>query len=320
MITHDWKSVAVLSLASALTLGVVAAAQVGVTSTGMNPTKVVCRNVTTGQSLTVKTTDASPNCETLGLKVRPSDKVRVTAFGSAPACGEPPVGTSGLIGLWHLDGNADDSSGSGNHGIISGAGVGPISDGVAGAAYRFDGIDNIDVGNLDFSGGAYTVSLWIRTAFQTGYDDYRMAIGKGNTSSGDMTFELMLIDGHSHGPQFPASNDANYLVWKAGSTLVNSIWGRTSVNLRNGSWHMLSAVYSDGSQQKYIDGALVFNDSYSGPLPLVADHVKIGGFNGFGPYHHPWIGDLDEVSIHTRALSAAEVERLYRVPRCQSTS
>jgi concanavalin A-like lectin/glucanase superfamily protein len=320
MITHDQTYVGILSIGCAVALGVVASAQVGVTSTGMNPTKVTCRNVTTGQSLTVKTTEASPNCETLGLKVNPSDKVRVTAFGDAPACGEPPLGTSGLIGLWHLDGNADDSSGSGNHGIISGAGVTPISDGVVGSAYSFNGVDNIDVGNLDFSGGQYTVSLWIRTAFQTAYDDYRMAIGKGNTSTGDMTFELMLIDGHSHGPQFPASNDANYLVWRAGSTLVNSIWGRPIVNLRNGSWHMLTAVYANGSQQKYVDGAVVNNDSYAGPLPLVADHVKIGGFNNFGPYHHPWIGNLDEVSIYTRALTTTEVGRLYRVPRCQGTS
>ena len=30
----------------------------------------------------------------------------------------------------------------------------------------------------------------------------------------------------------------------------------------------------------------------------------------FGPYHHPWIGDIDEVSIYNRALEPSEVTTL----------
>lgn len=64
-------------------------------------------------------------------------------------------------------------------------------------------------------------------------------------------------------------------------------------------------------QRLYVDGCLAALSTYAGPLPLVPDGVLIGGFS-FGPYHHPWIGDLDEVSIYSRVLSAAEVGRSYK--------
>jgi concanavalin A-like lectin/glucanase superfamily protein len=78
---------------------------------------------------------------------------------------------------------------------------------------------------------------------------------------------------------------------------------------------MVTATYTAGSQTLYFDGCLVGTDAYPGPLPLVAEAVQIGGFDGFGPYHHPWIGDIDEVSIYTRVLGAAEALELYELHR-----
>src|SRR4029079_1298390 len=63
--------------------------------------------------------------------------------------------TKGLMGLWHLDGAARDSSGTGHYGTVVGATV--VAGGVSGgSAYAFDGAARIDVGNLDFSGERFT--------------------------------------------------------------------------------------------------------------------------------------------------------------------
>ena len=74
---------------------------------------------------------------------------------------------------------------------------------------------------------------------------------------------------------------------------------------------MVTATYRNGSQRLYVDSVLVSESQYNGPLPLVSNVVAIGGIDGFGPYHHPWIGDIDEVAIYNRALEPSEVAALW---------
>src|SRR5262245_22747942 len=161
------------------------------------------------------------------------------------ASGPPGVDPTGLIGTWHLDGNAEDASGQQHHGTVVGSGVTVIPDGIAGPAFRFDGNGAIDVGNLDFSNEKYTVSIWIRTLDTAGVDLFRMAIGKGLTT-GDMTFELFLGDGQAGG-----RNDAGYIVWDAWQSRVQINPARPGVSLRDGRWHMLTATYTNGAQRLY---------------------------------------------------------------------
>ena len=85
----------------------------------------------------------------------------------------------------------------------------------------------------------------------------------------------------------------------------------TALNLRDGRWHMVTATYQTGIQRLYVDSVLCGETHYSGELPLVSDVVAIGGIEGVGPYHHPWIGDIDEVSIYNRALEPSEVTALW---------
>ena len=211
----------------------------------------------------------------------------------------------GLIGHWTFDeGNANDVSGNGNDGVIIGA---MPTEGRFGGAYHFEGNSRIEVGNLSFTTEQYTVNGWIRTMDLGADDCYRMWIGKMNASAGNATFELFL--GTGHGGEAGGLNGPCYVVWQSGSTPVHLT--EPNLNLRDGYWHMMTATYSNGSQRLYVDGALVVESQYSGPLPLVSDGVAIGGINGFGPYHHPWIGDIDEVSIYNRTLEPSEVAALW---------
>ncbi len=63
-----------------------------------------------------------------------------------------------LVALYHLDGNADDSSGNGNNGTVYGAGyVG----GMFGQALSFDGSDDyVGIGTANLVTGAHTVEFW----------------------------------------------------------------------------------------------------------------------------------------------------------------
>jgi hypothetical protein len=138
-----------------------------------------------------------------------------------------------------------------------------------------------------------------------------MAIGKADIARGDMTFEIAIGDGRSDG----AGNDALYLVWDDGRTVTNLSPARPSFSLRDNQWHMVTATYASGAQRLYVDGCLVASGATGGPLPIVANSVKIGGVNGFGPYHHPWVGQIDEVSVYGRVLTASEVLGLFTAYR-----
>ncbi len=212
---------------------------------------------------------------------------------------------NGLILYFSFDNDegelVTDQSDKENRGKVVGAKN--TSDGKKGGAYRFDGTAGIHVSNLDFSSGKYTVSGWIRTDRKAVAEDWRMWIGKLHPSTGG-PFELYLGDGREAG----GGNGPGFTGWNSGIGIIGL--NSSSLNFHDGKWHMTTATYEKGSQKLYADGDLVATGAYSGSLPSNSTDVVIGGMD-FGPYHHPWIGDIDEVMIFNRALSAEEVKSLY---------
>ena len=59
-------------------------AAVGGSVTGVSPTVVVCRNLTTKQSIRMKLSDGMTawNCEQAGLVVNPGDRIQITVQGT----------------------------------------------------------------------------------------------------------------------------------------------------------------------------------------------------------------------------------------------
>jgi len=82
---------------------------------------------------------------------------------------------------------------------------------------------------------------------------------------------------------------------------------------------MFTFTHRSGSQKLYIDGKLSASETFSGPLPSSQASVRIGGHH-FGAYHHPWIGDVDEVLIYNRVLSGDEVMQIFQTQRPTSDS
>lgn len=214
-----------------------------------------------------------------------------------------------LVGLWHLDGDAQDASGNGHHGTIVGAT--PQGGGVAGSAFSFDGNDRIMVPGLDFSGGSYSVNLWLQTTRPGKTEDWRMAINKIDGSG--QTFQILMGDGRP--PPTEGANAPMMQVWKGGTSLVNeSVGFNSNINARDGNWHMVTMTYAKGDQKLYIDGCVAALSAFAGVLPLNNADVAIGGQEGL-IFHHPWIGALDEVSIYTGTLTHAQVRDAYRLYR-----
>ena len=76
------------------------------------------------------------------------------------------VPSNGLIGWWPFTGNAQDLSGNGHHGTVTGATLTTDRFGAASNAYNFDGNDWITLDNLPQINGlnAITISVWVKSS------------------------------------------------------------------------------------------------------------------------------------------------------------
>jgi hypothetical protein len=78
----------------------------------------------------------------------------------------------------------------------------------------------------------------------------------------------------------------------------------------DGYWHQCVLVYDGAHRYLYVDGAYDNSVASKGLVTTNANLVTIGWY-GSGTAR--WKGDLDEVAVYNRALSAAEIADLYQV-------
>src|SRR3989338_4371857 len=212
-----------------------------------------------------------------------------------------PPANLGLVGYWSMNENtgtvASDFSGNGNRGILTN---GPTwVDGKRGKALNFDGVNDYvgipDRDYLDLGTSNWSLALWVKTEQSDGglfCHDSASAVGCG----GDF-YSLEIIGGNA-----VAKFDAGGLTARATST--------TTVN--DGKWHHLVLVRSAPKVVNiYVDG--VFEDSYDysgsgGTLVNPSRTLTIGALDGANFIN----GLIDEVRIYNRALSATEIQALYK--------
>ena len=79
-----------------------------------------------------------------------------------------------------------------------------------------------------------------------------------------------------------------------------------------GSWHHVAGTYNGSVLAIYVDGQLAAQQSASGPLALTTDPLNIAS-KPSGNVFTRFNGNLDDVRIYGRALSAAEIAQLYQM-------
>jgi hypothetical protein len=214
----------------------------------------------------------------------------------------------GLVGWWHFDEGAgtvaNDSSGNGNNGTITGA---SWVAGRYGNALSFNGIDNYvqvpDSSSLHIT-TALTITAWIKT-----------------TGSG-MTFRNRIVDKWGSNNQ---GGGWNLNIWDSSGKLgfeqrysdgsqmfVTGLQGNTVVT--DNAWHFVCARLDSGTAtaKLYVDGQLdAQSTSFTNPLLSNNENLAIGAFFNGGNFFN---GITDEVQIYNRALSATEIQAYYQSP------
>jgi len=233
--------------------------------------------------------------------------VVVTAFGacSSPDDVEKPETIevsrraisleSGLVGFWSFDdvsgSIATDSSGFGHNAAIEGSGshtwtngkVGVTSLKLAGGRYaRVTPTSNLDLPTSEIS-----ISGWVFRDTAAVGDEYVMY--RRNSSIGSV-FHLL------QGPSGAVCFSIN------GNQVCTS-------PLSIGAWHHIVATW-DGSQKRiYADGVLAAENATAATLSYSSSYSLFVGSNQGGAFS--WKGQLDDLRLHHRALSATDARSLF---------
>ncbi len=215
----------------------------------------------------------------------------------------------GLVGWWPFNGNANDESGNGNGGAVNGATLTEDRFGDTNAAYGFDGVDDYinygDVTFLDNSTQA-TWNWWLKT-------DEILPITDNNEYVSVLRKDLSWI------PMQFANDSYDYhrsLLFQGGIGSGNLIWDSTTIEYSVWSMYTISKTYN--SMILYKNGVIVDSLSYTGEIENSSSPFLLGRaytFNDLEAFN----GQLDDIGIWNRALTADEVQQLYTLNACTFT-
>ncbi|MEJ6556707.1 MAG: BspA family leucine-rich repeat surface protein, partial [Flavobacteriaceae bacterium] len=209
--------------------------------------------------------------------------------------------TNGLIGWYPFNGNANDESGNGDDGLVTGAVLVTGKSGIANSAYRFDGDgDYIDIGSnstFNLTDSGFSFSFWL------------------NPTAGASQSAQILCHPNNQQFQFnhsPSNNQVSF------SSKPNNTWNSINTSL-NSEWNHVVGVYdhSTNTMKIYAEGVLVESSVLSQPPNFSSDpahnRTLLGAIltGGQGDAIEELDAKLDDVGLWSRALSAAEVAQLY---------
>jgi hypothetical protein len=203
---------------------------------------------------------------------------------------------AGLVGAWSFNESAGsiagDSSGQNNNGDISGA---THAAGKYGQGLTFDGTNDMvsvpATPSLNLT-KAVTLEAWVKpdtlgTKWRT------IAVKEQSTQ---LAYALYANNGRDQ---------------VSGNVFTTRDNGLAGPRLAVGAWTHLAATWDGTTAKVYVDGKLIRSAALGGTMASSSKPLRFGG-NTIWP---EWFkGQLDEIRIYNRALSAAEVQSDLRAP------
>ncbi len=208
----------------------------------------------------------------------------------------------GLVASYKFNGNAADSSGFGNHGVIAGAGFTSDRYGSLNAACVFDGTNDYievpDSNSLHLND--MTLSAWVRCEGSvTGWAGIIVKAHASRQTTDVVGAQINVVNQRLACEVFPIGSSQAQL------------YGPRQIN--DGQWHLVTAVVDRavGTVFIYLDAGLETKQQFNW-LPAAALHNTVPLLIGVDR-ERAWFyrGAIDDVRIYSRALSAAEVAALY---------
>ena len=197
-----------------------------------------------------------------------------------------------------------DFSGNGNSGTFGASTAAPTYNNANGGSIVFDGTNDyiikstpssLNFGSLDFS-----VFCWIKCT-KKGAGTYGTPVTLDVGGSGNGI--LFYIDGSS----------GIFRTWVNGQALNGSI------DVADNQWHYIGIVKFGTTATQFVDG--VQRSSFACSSSLISSpNLILGNYTTTSIVEYAYNGNLSQVTIHSRALSAAEVAQNYDALKVRYTS
>jgi hypothetical protein len=227
----------------------------------------------------------------------------LSAFNAKAGIIIKPVFNAGLVGYWNFQegagNNVYDKTGYDNDGTWNGTGS-HWADGKIGKAGSFNGSSNYvsipeNNDSLDIT-GSLTITAWVYPTVLSPTDAGHI-VDKGAASVQNYQFYqsnagegLLEIDFYNEG-------------WNTHTTAANTITPN--------QWQFVVFVFdsTNNNVRILVDNVEKLNEAETTDMIANDEDLLIGGSSGETKFQ----GLIDEVRIYNRALSASEVERLYKL-------
>ncbi|MGI5499138.1 LamG-like jellyroll fold domain-containing protein [Lentzea sp. CA-135723] len=208
---------------------------------------------------------------------------------------------NGPLAQWSLDGNAKDSASLGDrHGTLTGGASYTASGAVGSAVQLNDPTGAVTAANTVRTDQSFTVSAWVRQDRAPALDTFESAVSQdGQVRSGFFLGYRRAADGGGRWEFVLPTTDGE----NPGYDTVNSA---SAPQL--GQWTHLVGVYNvqTAQIQLFVNGELRATAARTGTFNAAGQLVIGRGKAGGGPAHG-WSGSVDEVKVHDRVLTQAEV-------------
>ena len=207
------------------------------------------------------------------------------------------VPSSGLVAWWPFTGNALDSSGNGNNGIINGPTLTSNRFGASNSAYSYNSsiYQEIKVNQNSKLNNTSEISISVWFNF-TSNKDFNHLINKSN----GLTSHQFVVSTNTKGIYFYYGDDPKYF--------------QTTVLPQTGVWNHLVIVYSYNSTLKickiFLNNIEIGNFITNNILSNTNYDLRIGSFGS--NFFNTISGKIDDIGIWNRALDPCEIAGLYQ--------
>jgi hypothetical protein len=205
------------------------------------------------------------------------------------------VPTTGLVGWWPFNGNANDESGNGNNGTVNGATLTTDRNGSGNSAYSFDGVNDyiLSPGGANYINDSLTISFWIYNTTNSFSNTELICIGSSSsTYYGVVCTNLGTRLNYARGCGETTQTNAN-------SPFSLNTWNH--IVIRSFAAPNQTEVYLNGNFQGYASNSNPAGCSNSN-LYFGVDIFSVAEY---------YLGLLDDIGIWNRALTPQEITDLF---------
>ena len=236
------------------------------------------------------------------------------------------VPTDGLVAYYPFNGNANDASGNGNNGTVSGATLTANKDGDAEKAYEFTVNENGGWGNpqqeitVDYNtsmnSNTITLSAWVFPRIKPGsYADRPLTIfGRWADGVSNEVFRFQIT--YDQNTTESAGAGANKIFLQISNASSNGNTSNNSEFFKGGDipfnqWTHVAVTYDGSVGKVYQNGQLVAEDQIDVNINAGGSALNIGSLKSSNGTWYLFDGKLDELGYWNKVLSAEKIGNLF---------